>query len=218
MGVAVDGVLPFILVLTIFVVVLLMQGRTEKLRWPIATTVIWVITLVVGVFAVFDQNLLDAIGRNGDRLASGEWWRIISPLIGQDGGLVGLLFNLLTLAFVGTVVENLFGRRMLVGVYLAAGLIGEIAAYTVLPPQGFAGNSVANFGLVGLLFVVGVTKQMPAWVIAAIGLFLGVVMLVGLSIHGVGFAVGALIGAGYVLLPRLKARARMSASHPAANV
>lgn len=189
------AVIAPLLVFTSMTAVLLrqQQGR-QPLRMPWATLAIFAVTLGVGAFAVFDDTLLDAIRRDGDRLAAGEWWRLITPLVGQDGGLPGLIFNLVLLLVLGAVVENLLGWRVLLVAYLAAGLVSEVAAYTIMPGQGFAGNSVANFGLIGLIIGSGVMSGHGERFIGLIGLVAGVVLLILWDLHAVGFWVGVLVG------------------------
>ena len=104
---------------------------------------------------------------------------------------------------------------MLLIAYFAAGLLSEVAAYTVMQGQGFAGNSVAVFGLGGLLCVAGAFSTSGARVTGLVGLVLGVVLLALWDLHAVGFIVGALIGVVRWLSQRPRTRPRMSASRVA---
>lgn len=192
----VEVLIPLIVMTSMTIMFLRQQDSLRKLRVPWVTLAIFALTLGVGAFAVFDDAILDAIRRDPDRLQSGEWWRLITPLVGQDGGLSGLIFNLVILLAVGAVVENLFGWKLLLVTYLAAGILSEVAAYTIMPNQGFAGNSVANFGLIGLVCAFGVMSSNAARLTGALGLLGGVVLLLLWDLHGIGFAVGALIGVG----------------------
>lgn len=194
----------------------LLRQRGDRLRPPLVTIGIAIVTFVVSVLAEFDPTLLAALARDRDALLAGEWWRMITPLFAQDGGWAGLIFNLVALLVLGSATELLLGRRMLLGTYFGAGLVSEVAAYTILQGQGFAGNSVANFGLAGLLAVVGVASSAAGpRLFGLVSLVAGALLLVFANLHGVGYAVGAVIGAIYVLVPRLKERARMSASRAA---
>ncbi len=195
--------------------VLVMRARGKGFRIPWVTLGIALVTMVVGVLALFDPVLLAAIARDRDALLAGEWWRIVTPLFGQDGGGFGLIFNLAALLAFGTFVEVIFGWRMLLVTYYAAGLVSEVAAYTLVPGQGFAGNSVATVGLVGLLAVVAAWEPFPLRIFGGFVLLGGLVLLILRDLHGVGFAVGALVGLVYSLVGWAKTRPRRPASRVA---
>lgn len=205
------ALLPIVFVLTVMASTLLLQQRGQRLKLPWLTFALVAVTFVVGTFAVFDQAVSDALRRDVDRLVAGEWWRIVSPLIGQDGGLAGLFFNVIVLLFAGAAVENFFGPWMLLGVYLVAGLLSEVAAYTIMQGQGYAGNSVACLGLAGLLLVSALLAPFPPRLAGIIGVIAGALLLVFWDLHGVGFLIGVLAGLGYWL----KTRERTSVSSAA---
>ncbi|MCU1416413.1 MAG: hypothetical protein JWP32_587 [Schumannella sp.] len=190
-----------------------MRARGQSLRWPLMTIGIAVVTLVLSVLALFDEGMLASLGRNRDALLAGEWWRIVTPLFAQDGGWPGLIFNIVALLVLGGFIEIALGGWMLVVTYFVSGLLTEVVAYTLLPGQGFAGNSIANFGVAGALAVIGVgaTSDLRVRVLAIVSLAAGAFLLVTLNLHGAGYAIGALIGVGYVLLTRSKDRPRISA-------
>lgn len=172
-----------------------LRARGARFRLPVATLSIAAITLAVSVWGNLDAGVLDALRRYGDRLTDGEWWRLVTPLVVQDGGWVGTVFNVVTLLVHGTFVESLYGWRVLIADYLVAGLVSEVFAYTLLQDQGFAGNSVAVMGLAGLLVVPYLTTPRRGTRIAgAIGLVGGIALIVTANLHGVGFAVGAVAG------------------------
>lgn len=68
--------------------------------------------------------------------------------------------------------------------------------------------SVANFGLIGLVRAFGVMSANAARLTGALGLLGGVVLLVLWDLHGIGFAVGALIGLGIGVVRWARDRAR----------
>lgn len=209
--------LAAIVTASVFAGGLLLRQRGKKLRFPWLTVLIALVTLVFSVLGEFDRDILDLLRRDGFGLTQqGEWWRIVSPLVVQDGGWPGLIFNLLTLVVLGTLVESIFGARLLAVAYLAAGLISEVFAYTLLQNQGFAGNSVANMGLAGLLGIVAVTSvEMPAKIIGGLSLLAGAWLVFTGNLHGVGYAVGVLVGLAVLLAALAKDRARSSASRVA---
>ncbi len=179
-----------------------LRGIRRRLMFPGMTLVLAAVTAVVSVLGNLNPDILAALGRDRDALLAGQWWRLVTPLFVQDGGWAGTVFNLVALLIIGAFAESLYGRGVLVGVYFAAGLISEVAAYTVLQHQGSAGNSVADLGLTALCLMTYVVGSLPLpRVLGVIGLLAGAALIVTANLHGVGFAVGA--AAGLVLaLPR----------------
>lgn len=168
----------------------------RRLRLPVATLVLAAVTLTMSTLANLNPVVLAALGRDRDQLLAGQLWRLVTPLFAQDGGWPGTISNIVGLLFVGTIVETLHPRRVLVGVYFLAGILSEIAAYSYLPNQGFAGNSVADLGIAALLLVTAVTaRRTPAQAVAVLGLLAGTILLVTGNLHGVGFTAGSLAAA-----------------------
>lgn len=173
-----------------------MRAGGHRLRLPLATSAIAAITLGFSVWGNLDPEVLDALRRYRDRVIDGEWWRLVTPLLVQDGGWVGTIFNIATLIVLGSIVESLFGWRTLLGVYLAAGIVSEVVAYTLIRNQGFAGNSVAVMGLAGLLAVIWLrTPARETRITGAIAMVAGLALLMTGNLHGAGFAIGAIAGA-----------------------
>lgn len=169
-----------------------LRGTGRRLAFPGMTLVLAAVTAVVSILGNLNPDILAALGRDRDALLAGQWWRLITPLFVQDGGWAGTVFNLVALLIIGSFAESLYGRGVLVGVYFAAGLVSEVAAYTILQHQGFAGNSVADLGLTALClttYVVG-SVALPR-VLGVVGLLAGAALIVTANLHGVGFAVGA---------------------------
>lgn len=121
------------------------RGRRPAFPW--ATVVLAAVTTVISVAGELDAEVLSALDRNRELLLDGQWWRIVTPLFVQDGGWLGTIVNLVALLIAGTMAELLYSRWVMLAVYFVSGLVSEVAAYTVFPGQGFAGNSVAIVGL-----------------------------------------------------------------------
>lgn len=131
----------------------------------------------------------------------------------QDGGWPGLIFNLFALVTIGALAEALYPRWVVPVVFVLTGLIGELAAYTVMQGQGFAGNSVANLGIAGVVLVAAMrAPRVPARIAAVIGLLAGVALIVAWDLHSVGIAVGTVLGVA-LWLARV-ARPAVAAPHP----
>ena len=185
-----------VIVLTTVVGTMVHLRRTGgRFRLPTATIVVAAVTLVTSVVANLDPPVLDLFGRDRSLLLQGEWWRLITPLFVQDGGWPGTLFNISSLLVVGLCAETLHRRSTFLVVYFLAGLTSEIVAYTLLPHQGFAGNSVAIMGAAGLCLVtLCVIGGIATRILGIVGVLSGVARLVTGNLHGIGFAVGAVAG------------------------
>lgn len=191
---------------------LVLRTRGTRLRTPIATIVLAAVVGVVSVVGELDADVLSTLGRDLPALQAGQWWRAATPLLVQDGGWPGLIFNLIALVAVGLLAESLFRRWFVPLVFVLVGLAGELAAYTVFPGQGFAGNSVANLGLAGVLLVVAVAGgDVRSRVVALVGVAAGVVLLVIGDLHSVGVLAGAAVG----VTVSVNERTRMSVSRVA---
>ena len=186
--------LSVITVATVMGTVLYLRRSGGRFRVPKATLAVAAVTLVVSVIGNFNPDVLDLLGRDRSLLAS-EWWRLVTPLFVQDGRWWGTIFNISSLIVIGLCAESLHRRSTFLVVYFLAGLVSEVFAYTLMPHQGFAGNSVANMGVAGLCLVtLCAVRVVPARILGIIGVLDGAFLIVTGNLHGVGFAVGALSG------------------------
>lgn len=167
---------------------------TGPKRFPWAT----VVTLVaVGVPTliqlIWAPGLLNLLERNGPLILEGQWWRLISAFVVQDGALPGAVFNVVTLAVVGREVERLLGSARWILVAVLSVIGGELWGLIVQPVG--AGNSIANFGLAAassvLLVRVGSRR---ARVLAGVALLACAVLLFIGDIHGGAALVGGVTG------------------------
>lgn len=164
-------------------------------RFPTATASLLAITgLVTGLQFVFPE-ILAALRRNPEALRAGEWWRMITPLFVHASAWPGIVFNFTAIAFVGTIVERIYGSRLWLIFYFAGGLTGEIAGYA-WKPHG-AGASVGGAGLLGALALWLLFQRTPIQKrIGGAILLLGAVTLTAFrDLHGPPILVGAGIAA-----------------------
>jgi rhomboid protease GluP len=146
-----------------------------------------------------DGVFLDFGGRYPSAIAHGQWWRIVTANF-LHIGIVHLMFNSLVLYQIGPQVEEAFGSQKFIFLYLAAGIISNIAA-SFFGVYG-AGASGAIFGLLGVMAVYGyrmggalgrmLMRQMLVW--AAIGILIG--FIPGLNLDNVSHISGFIAGAG----------------------
>ncbi len=186
-------------------------AATSKYRWPFATTTI---LLVTGIFTAFQfpfPGVLETLRRDPQALASGQWWRMVTPLLVHSDGWPQIVFNFAAIAVFGVLAERVFGHWRWLLLYLVGGIAGEIAGYA-WQPFG-AGASVGLFGLVGgLLAWQLIALDTPRARIAAIvGLATMLALLVLRDIHGCATLAGVCLAS--LLLWRVRAR-KPSYIHP----
>jgi rhomboid protease GluP len=207
-----------------------MQRRAIRTRFflsqipGILTFVIIAINVVVYlVEALLSRNLnissdvLLAMGAQWTPLIqqTGEYWRIFTAMF-LHGNLIHIGLNMLSLYFIGRVVEMVFGPWRYLVIYFASGIVGGIITYFLAPNIPVVGASGAIFGVFGALgaFYIVNRHALGAYGRGAImnwvfWLALNLVWNIsspGLSItdHIGGLVAGLILG--IVLIPRLGRR------------
>jgi membrane associated rhomboid family serine protease len=165
---------------------------------PWVTLALFTVTAAGNLLQVVHPGLVDAWERHPGALSDGEWWRFFTPLLVQSDGLAQALWNLLTLAVTGMIVERRFGGGRTLLLYLVAGLTGEVAGYAWQPLGG--GNSIACAGLIGALFALSLRRDTGARVIGTVFALIWVLSLIDLDLAGatLGSAVTAVVAGALV--------------------
>ncbi|MFE2120562.1 MULTISPECIES: rhomboid family intramembrane serine protease [Rhodococcus] len=184
-----------------------------RLLWPppVTALVLWLVVAVPSLLRLAVPSLLGTFGRDPLRIrAEDEWWRVLTSVLVQDGGVFVTLVNLLLLAVVATVAVRVWGPGRAVGLFAVSQLLFGLFTAFVSPSTG-AGSSGASFAvagsIAGLWLAVGARGAVLA---AAVGIGLaGAVLVVAGDGHGVAVLVGVLLGAvlGTVAPPRRAALA-----------
>ena len=164
-----------------------------KLRFPKSTILLIFLVAIPSAVQIFHPAILFLLQRDFPRFMQGEWWRLITPLFVQDGGIAGTGFNLTSLLLVGILAEQLWGSLPVLLIFFIGGMIGEIAGFAWQPVG--AGNSVANFALAGSILVACLLhkpgKPVLIFLLATMSVYL---LLIGIQdIHGVAAAAGMLV-------------------------
>lgn len=115
-------------------------------------TAVWVWTVSQSGFEILPSHatvdvLLELGAKDPIAIASGEWWRFLTPVF-LHIGFLHFAFNALGLHALGYPLEYLIGGRWFVTLYLATGFAGNIAS-AVYSTSISAGASGALFGLMG---------------------------------------------------------------------
>jgi membrane associated rhomboid family serine protease len=162
-------------------------------RFGVTLTLFLTLAATATLQWIFPVMLL-AFERDASRIAAGEWWRLMTALFAQNGGVAGTVFNLVSLLLVGTVAERIWGGRRWLVIFFAGGVMSEVVAMRWQPIG--AGNSVANFSLAAAVSVLCLVRRpATAMVVAgALALAAGAVLLLMRDIHGAATSFGAIIG------------------------
>jgi len=149
------------------------------------TAVVFAVTAATSVLGLAVAAVLDALERTPGGV-HGQWWRTVTALFVQDGGVLGTVSNL---AFLALLAERLAGPRWWLVACFGAGLAGELAGYAWQPTG--AGNSVAVCGLAGLVVVALLAgiRLAPMAVLWWCGALLAGVWGTGALLAGIGGAV-----------------------------
>jgi membrane associated rhomboid family serine protease len=143
-----------------------------------------------------------------------EYWRIVSSGFLHDG-LAHIFVNMLSLYFVGSVLEPAIGRLNFAAIYAASLLTGSFGALLFTPLAPTVGASGAIFGIFGALIVVARARGISIWQ-SGLGFWLVLNLVFSFSFKGisVGGHIGGLIG-GLItgwLVVELAERRRQSTS------
>ncbi|WP_239154185.1 rhomboid family intramembrane serine protease [Amycolatopsis sp. FDAARGOS 1241] len=173
------------------------------------TGAVFLVTAAALVAQPAVPGLLDHVRRDGAAIDAGQWWRLLTGMFFQDGGLFGGIFNLAVLAVFGALAESSFGRVRWIALYFGCGLFGQFLSYLWLRPVG-AGNSMCVAGLLGALAVALLRAPARHGVQLSKQVFLVPVLVAPLAVfdtvlhdnHGLPALLGMVLG--FLLLPRVR--------------
>jgi membrane associated rhomboid family serine protease len=144
---------------------------------------------------------------------SHEYWRLLTSGFLHDG-LFHILVNMLSLYWVGMVLEPAVGRVNFAAIYFTSLLAGSFGALLFQPDIPTVGASGAIFGIFGALIVVAYHRGIPIWQ-SGLGFVLVLNLLFSVTFSGIsigghlgGLAAGLICGE---LVVQLNERRRMPA-------
>ncbi len=119
-----------------------------------------------------------------------EYWRIVTAGFLHDG-VFHIFVNMLSLYFVGMVLEPAIGRLNFAAIYFASLLAGSFGALLFQPGIPTIGASGAIFGIFGALIVVAHARGIPIWQ-SGLGFWLILNLIISFSFTGI--SVGGHLG------------------------
>jgi len=187
--------------------------------WARQGVTVWLVAITCGVF--FGQcvtgdprhsPLVDVGGFWSPAILDGEVWRLVTPLF-LHAGIWHLFCNMLVLYFIGSRLEELYGRWEFLAIYLVSGIFASAVKLgletagvgMVVPSLGASGAISALVVIFAFHFpreqilVFGILP-MPMWVAAALFVGLDALGAVGVGRKGIGYVAhlsGALFGLLY---------------------
>jgi len=78
--------------------------------WPVATTAVLAVTVVLTVLQFPFPQVRLALWRDPDALAAGQWWRLVMPLLVQYDPVWQIVMVLTLIAAIGALAERVFGH------------------------------------------------------------------------------------------------------------
>jgi membrane associated rhomboid family serine protease len=162
-------------------------------RIPYATILVCIPLVICLVLQYLHPSLLTTFERNTFYIQQGQWWRILTALFFQDGGISGGLFNIVFFMKIGSLAEQMWNKFTWIIIYFGTGILAECVAL-FWQPTG-AGNSIAIFGLAAsiLVFVLIRTNHLFTRACCVLGVILACVLLLERDIHGAAFFIGVVI-------------------------
>jgi membrane associated rhomboid family serine protease len=160
------------------------------------------VTAVSGLIGLAVPSWEENLRRDPTLIADGQWYRLVTSLVVQDGGAFGLVFNVGTLLVLGILAERRLGRWRWLVLYLGGAAAGQAMGY--LAGTVGAGNSIANLGLAGGL--IAAFARHRAWRIdaalsAAVALLIGLTALPSETARAVGLVLAVVLG-GFLVARR----------------
>ncbi|QDO89593.1 rhomboid family intramembrane serine protease [Ornithinimicrobium ciconiae] len=134
--------------------------------------------------------------RDNAAVSEGQWRRLATSIVLQDGGWGGTVFNLVMLAVTLLLVAQVWRPGATVAVFVIGGVACNVLTVLLSGEPG-AGNSMATMCLLSAAAVTVVRGSPPARrtlvpvILVAVA---AVVLLVGADEHGPALALGLLVG------------------------
>jgi rhomboid protease GluP len=159
-------------------------------------------------------------------VAQGEWWRLISSVF-LHSGIAHLGFNMLSLYFLGSFVEEAFRRGRFLALYLLSGFSGGLTyLYFGEFNEAAVGASGAIFGLLGGVLGYALRRGTFSWqnpLIRQLLILLALNLYLGFSIPNISITahLGGLAGGfafGWLMAPTTYSRKRLRSLLPVAIV
>jgi len=154
-------------------------------------------SIIGGSFITTNINLLMLLGQSNFLVMKGWYWQFFTSMF-IHVNIIHLLGNMLFLLIFGLKAEELFSKKLYLGIYFISGLLGNLLSLLMGPYVISAGASGAIFGLFGAC-VIYIRKSIKQSILGAlIYSFYLFIMTMGANVnflsHFGGLIAGLIIG------------------------
>lgn len=215
------------LVSTAVMMVLMLRGAAQLIDVRAAVRrrrVPWAAVVLVGLAVaglVLQYTWSGAMALFDDDPARAGWWRPLTAVFLQNGGLAGDAWNLVTLALAAAAAGIVWGQPLTLGIFLAGtvlpGWLDQLVGHGTVShdPRNFVGSSGATYFLAATVAAVLLVRggTMPNRLLAVSAPVLGLIVFFTLdNAHGLVTAEGFVLGLILVAVRLAKPIARPTAA------
>lgn len=198
-----------------------MQRQVIRTRFAMSRYANLVTMILIGLnviaflITLIYPDLVDQYAQyNSAILNNGEYWRLFTAMF-LHANILHIAFNMLSLYFVGSGVEMLYGKWRYLVIYMLSGIAGGVLFLFTAGASGAAvGASGAIFGIFGALGVFYIMNRRALggaglnnwifWIVLNLAFGLVPGSSIALTAHIGGLVAGMILG--FLLLPRLGRR------------
>jgi len=131
----------------------IIRTRFALSQYPgLVTNILIAINVIVYGLGIIFPSINDYGAQANALVLQGEYWRIFTAMF-LHAGIFHIGLNMLSLFFIGRVVEIMYGKWRYLTIYLLAGIFGGISFLFLSPGEVAVGASGAIFGVFGALGV-----------------------------------------------------------------
>lgn len=137
------------------------QYNKDRRNIPVITAILILVNIIMYLISAFktgnifdiDTFTLYTLGaKYGPAVAAGQTWRLFTCMF-LHANFLHILFNMYSLYFIGTQIEEIYGKSSYIIIYLFSGIGASYLSYKYSYNTVSVGASGAIFGLLGALLI-----------------------------------------------------------------